>query len=281
MDRSIFYPGEIPRSSDVLNAQKYAMTAIAKLSAALFGTSTLLNGLACTPTSPASMTVQVAAGEIYALASMDATDYGSVVADTTHQILKQGIVLDTQTFSTPAPATSGHAINYLIQVGYADKDTDSAVLPYYNASNIHVAWSGPSNTGVAQYTTRKGACVVSIKTGVSALAGTQVTPTPDVGYVGAWVVTVLQGATTVTSGNISQYPNAPFLTETLLDKISQASADTRYAQITGVQNQQYSYAVASGSVTAYTATFSPAIATLTNGTQVVIDTTNIGTNTTA
>lgn len=256
------------------------MTAIAKLSSALFGTSTLLNGLACTPTSPASMTVQVAAGEVYALASMDATDYGSVVADTTHQILKQGIVLDTQTFSTPAPATSGHAINYLIQVGYADQDTDSAVLPYYNASNPSVAWSGPSNTGVAQYTTRKGACVVSIKTGVSALAGTQVTPTPDVGYVGAWVITVLQGATTVTSGNISQYPSAPFLTETLLNKISQTTADTRYAQIGSTQNSSYVYADAAGSTTAYTATYSPAITSLADSHTLALDTSAIGTNTT-
>lgn len=279
MDRSIFYPGEIPRSSDVLKAQKYAMTAIAKLSSALFGTSTLLNGLACTPTSPASMTVQVAAGEIYALASMDATDYGSVVADTTHQILKQGIVLDTQTFSTPAPATSGHAINYLIQVGYADQDKDSAVLPYYNASNPSVAWSGPLNTGEAQPTTRKGACVVSIKTGVSALAGTQVTPTPDVGYVGAWVVTVLQGATTVVSGNISQYPNAPFLTETLLNKISQATADTRYAQITKAQNGSYVYAEAGGSVNAYTATLNPAPASLVEGMPIYVDFGSVGSNT--
>jgi hypothetical protein len=40
-------------------------------------------------------------------------------------------------------------------------------------------------------------------------------PTPDAGWAGLYVVTVANGATTITSGNISQYSGAPFILSTL------------------------------------------------------------------
>ncbi|MGZ5029018.1 MAG: gp53-like domain-containing protein [Methylobacter sp.] len=216
MDRNIVYPASIPQEVDILNINKNAMIGLSKLAAAVMGTSTLLNGLACTPNSPAALNVLVGPGEIYALANIDGTAYGSLAADTSHSILKQGISLDTVTLSCPAPSTSGYSVNYLVQVAYQDVDANPVVLPYYNASNPAQAYSGPNNSGVAQNTTRKGVCTVAVKAGVAATTGTQTTPAPDAGYTGVYVVTVANAQTTVTSGNISTYPGAPFINSTLL-----------------------------------------------------------------
>lgn len=229
MDRQTVYAGQIPLETDLLNTNKYAMVAIAKLAAAVLGTSTLVNGLACVPTGPASLQVVVNPGEMYSIANIDATAYSSLPADTSHNILKQGISLDDVLLTCAAPGTAGQSVNYLIQAAYQDLDTGSVTLPYYNASNPSQAWSGPGNSGTPQATARKGVISITAKAGVAAATGTQTTPAPDAGYTGLWVVTVANGQTTITSGNISQAANAPFITERLGDKISQASADIRYA----------------------------------------------------
>jgi hypothetical protein len=117
--------------------------------------------------------------------------------------------------SCPAPTTSGQSINYLVEVAYQDVDSSPVVLPYYNASNPSQAYSGPANSGVAQNTSRKGAAIIQVKAGASAATGSQVTPAPDAGYVGLYVVTVAFGQTTITSGNIAALATAPFINATL------------------------------------------------------------------
>ncbi len=223
MDRQIIYPGQIPLETDLLNTNKYAMIAVAKLAAALLGTSTVVNGLACVPTSPASLQVIVNPGEMYSLANVDGTAYSSIPADTTHSILKQGISMDAVTLNCPAPVTAGQSVNYLIQATYQDSDTGLVALPYYNASNPSQAWSGPNNTGTQQATARKGIVTISVKAGVSAPTGTQSTPAPDAGYTGLWVVTVANGQTTITAGNIFQAAGAPILPKDLLHSVQAGS----------------------------------------------------------
>lgn len=215
MDRQIIYPGAIPLETDLLGTNKNAMIGLSKLAAAILGTGTMLNGLACTPNSPAALNVLVAPGEIYSLQNIDGTAYSSIAADTTHSILKQGISLDTVTLSCPAPVTSGYSINYLVQVAYQDADTNAVVLPYYNASNPAQAYSGPNNSGTAQNTVRNGFCAINVKAGAAATTGTQTTPAADDGYTGAFVVTVANGQTTITSGNIAAVVGAPFITNKL------------------------------------------------------------------
>lgn len=254
MNRQIVYPGAIPLETDLLNTNKYTMIALAKLASAIMGSSTYVRGLACTPTSPASMVVNVAAGEIYSLANIDGTAYSSLAADTTHSILKQGYVLDAQSFTLTAPSTSGYSINYLIQVTYADTDGGSTVLPYYNASNPSTAWSGPNNSGTSQYTVRQGLCTVSLKAGVATTTGTQKTPSPDTGYTGLYVITVDQGATTVTAANIAVYANAPFIPSTGL--------------VDGIQRKVMTYAADTGTANAYAAQYVPALLSVTDGTEV-------------
>ena len=216
MDRQLVYPGAIPLETDILNTNKNAMVGLSKLAAAVLGTTTLVNGFTCIPTGPASLQVQVTAGEIYSLQNTDGTAYSSLAADTVNQIVKQGIQLGTITLSAPAPATAGQSINYLVQVTYQDADLLPVVLPYYNASNPTQAYSGPNNAGTANNTVRKGVATVGIKAGISAATGSQVTPAPDAGYTGLFVVTVANGQTQITSPNITTLAGAPFLNSTLL-----------------------------------------------------------------
>lgn len=77
-------------------------------------------------------------GRIYSQQNIDGAAYGSVAADITHQIVKQGILLDPVTLNTPAPATAGFSVNFLIQAAYQDSDTNAVVLPYFNSNNPNV-----------------------------------------------------------------------------------------------------------------------------------------------
>ncbi len=209
------------------------------------------------------MIVNVSAGEIYSLQNVDGTAYSSLAADTTHSILKQGIVMDSASFTLTAPGASGYSINYLIQATYTDTDSGATVLPYYNASNPSVAWSGPNNSGTAQNTVRSGVCTLSLKAGVAATTGTQVTPSPDAGFTGLYVITVAQGATTVTNSNISVYANAPFL----------PSAGV----IDGIQRNVLRYGADTGSANAYVVNINPGISSLTSGMEVLFRATNANT----
>ncbi|CNF09281.1 tail fiber protein [Yersinia rohdei] len=251
MDRQIVYPGAIPLETDLLNTNKYAMIGIAKLASTVMGVNTYLRGLSCTASSPASMIINIARGEIYSLQNIDNTAYSSLPADTVNTILKQGVILTTTPFTLTAPTTAGQSINYLIQVAYQDVDTGATVLPYYNAANPSQAYSGPNNSGVAQYTARTGVCVVSLKSGVAAITGTQTTPSADAGYTEAWVITVAQGATTITSANIAVALNAPFLPVSGL--------------VDGIQRNAMTFASDTGSANAYVASYLPNLPTIADG----------------
>ncbi|MFZ4221533.1 hypothetical protein ACEV6Q_27390, partial [Enterobacter ludwigii] len=169
----------------------------------------------------------------------------------THSILKQGLLVDAITLPLQAPSTNGLSQNYLIQIAYEESDTESTVLPYYNASNPTQAWHGPNNSGTAQGTVRSGKCIVKAKAGIAATTGTQTTPGPDSGYIGAFVVTVTAGQTELTSANIIMVPSAPFLPAGGL--------------VAGIQSSQMTYARDYGTVNAYAADFTPPVTSVTDG----------------
>lgn len=213
MDRQIVYPGQIPLETDLLNTNKFAMTGLAKLASAILGENTCLYGLACKSTAPASMSVQVGEGQIYSLQHVDSTPYASLAADNTNTILKQGLNTAPRQFKLDAPTQQGYSIDYLIQAAYGDSDTGPTVLPYYNAANPAIAYSGPDNSGTAQSTVRCGICHLSLKAGVAARKGEQKTPAPDPGYTAAWVITVDHGALSVDDSAIRVAESAPFIPE--------------------------------------------------------------------
>jgi hypothetical protein len=203
----IVWPSAVPLETDLLYTNRFAMVGLAMLAQDLLGSNTLVAGFPCSPGT--GLAVSVGAGRIYSLQNLENTAYSSLPADTAHQVLKQGINLDPTVLSCPAPATSGQSINYLVEVAYADSDTNTQIVQYYDAANPTQPYTGPNNTGAAQPSFRQGVAALQIKAGVAATTGTQTTPSVDTGYTGLWVVTVANGASSIVTGNIAAYGGAP------------------------------------------------------------------------
>lgn len=230
MDRAIVYPAALPQDTDILNTNKFHMLGLAYAMHGILGTNTVVEGLACTPTSPtADLNVHVAVGSIYSVEPTDGTAYGSLGTDSA-SIVKQGISNSIVTLAITPPGTSGFSQVYLVEAIYNDVDAGSQVLSYFNAANPAAPYSGPANSGSSQFTTRTGVCTIALKAGVAATTGTQTTPSPDAGYTGLFAITVANGATQVTSGNIVQLSTAPFF-------------PTLPAVPADVQNELWTYAV--------------------------------------
>ncbi len=228
MDRLITYPGQLIDHHDPMFVNQFAMIGLGKLAQAVLGDQPVVRGLACEPTAPASLQVQLMPGEIYNLQNIDSTPYGDLPADAQHTIVKQGMLLESKWLDCPAPATEGHSAIHLIQVSLTESDAEKDLLPYYNASNPQQIWWGPDNDGKTQSTVRRGLCQVMLKAGISAPTGNQQQPAIDVGYVGLYAITVAHGQTVINAEHIKRIDNAPFIDETLTQKISKTSADQRY-----------------------------------------------------
>ena len=211
MDRTIVYPASIPQDTDILNPQRNIMVALGYLAQMALGTGPVVDGLACTPTAPASMAVMVGPGSILALASIDPNPYGTLPADGTDPLVKIGINTTPTSFPLTAPSTSGQAINYLIEASFQESDTGAVVLPYYNSANPQQPFAGPANSGITQNTQRIQRVELQLKAGAPATVGQQTTPSVDTGWVGLYVVTVPYGATALTAANIATLPGAPFV----------------------------------------------------------------------
>src|SRR5207245_121707 len=210
-------------------------------------------GMACIPTVPASLAVQILPGTIYQQAAEDTVIYGSLGADTVDQIIKQGIIQSTTNLTLTPPGTGGFAVNYLIQASLTELDTQLTVLPFFNAANPQIPFTGPGGSGTALATVRQCTVTLQAKSGVAAAAGTQVTPTPDPGFVGMWAVTVANGATALTSSQIALYPTAPFIS-------------VKLPQVPGfVQGGTYGWSVDTGTATAMVVTLTPTPGTISAG----------------
>jgi microcystin-dependent protein len=203
LDRRINYPSQVLTDTELLAMQRNTVVGFGWLARAILGTSTIVDGLTVGANSPAALNVVVQPGAIYTNTVVDQTAYGTLGNDTTHALVKQGIIQDATTLGITPPATSGYSQVYLIQAQFQEVDEGSVVLPYYNASNPTVPYSGPSNSGTAQYTQRNGKVALQAKAGVPATTGTQVAPSADAGWTGLATVTVANGATSITSGNIT------------------------------------------------------------------------------
>lgn len=213
MDRPIVYRGQVPFETDVMSAARYAYEALGLAMADLIGEATAVARLACGPTSPASLSVQVGPGSIYKFTSLDATAYGALAgtgglpADTNvdHQIMKQGLLRDTQTFALTAPVTSGQSVVWLIEAQFQEADDAATPEQFWNPANPNA----PLSETEAPF--RRDICALQVKQGTPATTGTQTCPAADAGWVQVWAVTIAHGATTITAGNIAAAPSAPFI----------------------------------------------------------------------
>ncbi len=210
MDRQIVYPGSIPLDTDLLGTERNVQTALGFALQGSLGNGTVADGLACTPTVPASLAVNIGPGSLTLNTATDTSQFGSLpaVADL---VVKQGINTQATQFTLTAPTTSGQSINYLIQATFAEADASPVVLPYYNAANPAQPYSGPENTGVTQNTQRNQRVALQLKAGGPQNTGSQNTPSVDPGYSGLYVINVAYGQQAVTAANITTYSGAPFL----------------------------------------------------------------------
>ncbi len=211
MDRQIVYPGSIPLDTDLLNAQRNTMIALGYLSQMVLGTNTVADGLACTPTSPASMSVNVGAGSITQFGVIDTTPFGSLPALPTNPLVRLGINIGSTSFALTAPTASGQVINYLVEATLSEADAGATVLPYYNAANPAQPYSGPGNDGAAQMTERVQSVQLSVKPGPAVAIGSLSLPPVDAGWVGLYVVSVAYGQQSITAANITTLSTAPFV----------------------------------------------------------------------
>lgn len=210
MDRVMVYDGALPQTTDILNTNKFGLVAQAYQNRALLGSNTVVAGLACLPTSPTpDLHVSVGVGSIYQMDPTDAAAYADLGVDN-NTIMKQGILASPAVLTITPPGTAGFSQVYLVQAILNDVDAGSTVLSYYNSANPASPFSGPNNSGTSNYTTRTCPCVVALKAGTPATTGTQTTPSPDAGYVALYAITVANGQTQITSGNIVQVATAPF-----------------------------------------------------------------------
>lgn len=211
MDRTLVYPGSIPLDSDMLSINRNVMVAIGYLARAVLGEHPTVDGLLCSPMVPPALSVSVGPGSIAQLSVIDPLAYGSLPPDATTPLVKMGINTASVNFTFTVPTTSGHSTNFLIQAALQEGDALPVVLPYYNASSPNQPYSGPTNSGLPQNTVRTQRVQLQLKAGVPAVAGSQVTPPVDNGWIGLYVVTVSYGQTSIGALNIATFATAPFL----------------------------------------------------------------------
>ena len=215
MDRVINWAGALPLVDDLLNTKQNTMFALAYLMRETFGRCLTVDGLTCSPTSPPSLAVTVSDGSMISLENLEETNYSVLPQNLNNSILKMGININPTTFTITPPSTSGYQIIYLIEAQFGEQDTQPVVLPYYNASNPSIPLSGPAGSGVSQATVRQNYVQLQLKSGVAAPVNAAVAPAADAGWTGLWLITVNQGATSITSSNISQASGAPFISTKL------------------------------------------------------------------
>jgi hypothetical protein len=253
MNRTITYPGALPKSADFLNAQRNAMIAAGAILQAVFGTSQIASGFTCAQLPVPGMGVQVSAGALTQYTTVDATAYGELAAELTEYCVKQGINLDAITLNIAAPGTAGQSIAYLIEAAFAEIDGAAVVLPYVNAANPSQPYAGPTNSGAAQNTTRTQSVTLTAKAGSAAATGSQATPAVDTGYVPLFVVTVAYGQTAITTANIATHPSAPFVKIPLQSLTNAAGGNvttvTASTTLTANNAGQVSVNAASGNIT--------------------------------
>jgi len=211
MDRQIVYPGSVPLDTDLLNVQRNVMSALGYLAQVTLGTSTVVDGLACTATSPASMSISIGPGSITQFGVVDTAAFGSLEA-LSDPLLRLAVNLTSNQFTLAAPNVPGQSINYLVEASLVEADATPVVLPYYNSANPSQPYSGPGNSGAAQMTQRLQSVQLEVKAGAPGVTGSQQTPGVDAGWVGIYVIEVAYGDSAITAANINVYPTAPFLT---------------------------------------------------------------------
>jgi hypothetical protein len=267
MDRQAFQTGQLIPNAQLLGMEKSKLVGLGYALEAVMGAGgTVVSGLACSPTTVPSLSVVVGRGSIMTTAAIDGVAYSDLGTDT-NATIKQGILQEPGvTLTLTPPSTPGYSQTYLIQAAQSDSDTTTTV-PFYNAANPAQPYNGPNNSGNATLTARQSKCVVSLKAGAAATTGSQTAPSPDVGNVGLYTITLVNGQTAITSGQIVQLSTAPFIPATLPGIPA------------GIQSGVWTYGVDTGTANNYVVALIPNTGTLVTGQRVFVKFANANTTT--
>ena len=216
MDRVQNYNLQTPLTADDLNKERdYTAIALGKIVSALLGQGTVVSDLAATAVASTTVpTVQLSDGQLYELATLDPTAFGSLPVGSfpsTANVMKQGLLLasrgDVNTFELTPPGTSGESIIYLLEAQYSDLDTDIQTITFYNVSD-------PTNpTTATEPRIREGTINFVLKAGIA--SSSPAAPSADVGYVPLYNIEVAYGQTVLSQSDITVASGAPFLSQKL------------------------------------------------------------------
>lgn len=228
-DRPIIFSQEQGRTFDILWGWRDALIALAYLEQDISGSITSqLSGFAATPTGPASLTINLAAGRIYQQSTVDATAYGALPSDSLI-VQQQGTAATQSVLFTTAALAAGQSQWALVQAQFAQVDAvapgdpSGGLLLYYNSAQPSQPLQGPGGNGQTQNTVRLGAVAISVIYGSPATTGSEVPPNPTTGWVPMYLVDLTFGQSAINSGQIliagpsvgnnvpSNYPGAPFV----------------------------------------------------------------------
>jgi len=147
-------------------------------------------------------------GSVYQFLQDDSSPLGGIIgtggptalpADPT-QIMVQGTLQANTASIGPlaAPGTGGQSINYLIECQVNTVDTTSQTV-----NTVTPAGAVSSTTANRD---RVDQVVCQSKAGSAATSGSQLTPSTDVGYIGVGYVTVANGQSSISGGNVTALP---------------------------------------------------------------------------
>ncbi len=206
-NRPIVYDQSQGRSYDVLHGWRESLYGLGQAVEDLLGSSgSVVGGLGATSNN--TMTIALAAGEVYALAALDTTAYGSLTSDAT-LTMQQGFAVAQNVVLSTTGISAGQSRYTLIYASFSQTDVipaddpNAGVLNYINATNpAGPPWSGPANAGTPQNTRRTGVCVITTTNGSPATTGSEVPPNPPGGGVPLYLVDLAFGQSQISQTQI-------------------------------------------------------------------------------
>jgi len=124
---------------------------------------------------------------------------------------KTGINSDPVTLQLSPSPDPNVAVCWLVQATLSEEDDLPLALPYWNAADPTVPFSGPGNSGAAQNTRRRPRVFFDVKSSGPVPVGTFAPPSADPGWIGLYGVVVWAGKDAITIDDIHPIADAPVL----------------------------------------------------------------------
>lgn len=217
MSRVIYYSNSILTAEQLSQSEVYTMLDLGFVFQAAMGSAnTAVTGLACTPTSTPSLSVQIDYGALFKQNSIDVIDFGPL-SPNSNAIVKIAIHNGPTTLTEFDRTLSiGESIDYLIEANFLEKDDTPEIVQYYNKNDPTSPFYGVNDSGASQYTIRRTTVSLNVIKGQSDTTGSQVTPSPTSGWLPLWVITIAYGQNYIDSASIKKADGSNFAEDRLV-----------------------------------------------------------------